>query len=348
MSDNTHAKESQNLGRQAGNDLGPSRRELLLWGGASAIGMALGPACADPTPGTADTQLAADALDATADQVGDAGDSTIADDADALDALDDSTQDIDPSETADATDAPDGTDVADIDAGPPALLSGGTASFTGEYRDPFVDGPNPSCELTCEQTGGPCYATSPFRKDISAGIVGLPMRLALRIRAEGSCTPVANADVELWGCDVEGVYSGDTPSPICAGDDTTATALDFMRGRQNTNASGRVDFDLVLPGWYPTRAPHLHVRVNVGGNEFVTSQFYFEDATVGPIYETHPDYAHRGTHATTLPQDGVIGGESPAAPFIPSIEITPEGAMLGWIDVVLRSNLADPSCLPED
>jgi len=224
-------------------------------------------------------------------------------------------------------------------------LTGGSASLSAPFRDPFEGwAPPAQCTLTCSQTLGPCFVPAPLRRDITTGIAGLPMRLALLILRAEDCAPVANADVDLWSCDLRGVYSGDTPSPICADADPPSRALDFMRGMQTTNDDGRVDFDLVFPGWYGGRAPHLHLQVRVGGEEIVTTQLYFDDAFAAALYTEHADYASRGAHDTSLDADIVIQGTANAQPFIPQLERTPEGALLAWTSIALRSSTGEPLC----
>ena len=252
-----------------------------------------------------------------------------------------------PTSTADATstDAGDGAAGATDSTTAATFAAGGTAAITRAWPDPFAEGsPGPSCELTCSQTLGPCHAEAPTRRDITEGRPGLPMRLSLSVVTAGGCTPVSDAEVEIFHCDVDGVYSGETPSNICNGNDPDASSRSFMRGVQTTDAGGRVDFDSVYPGWYPGRTPHIHFQVRVGEQEFVTSQLYFDDDFGARVYPTHPDYAHRGPQDTTNDRDGVIRSDANAAPFIPETLVTDEGGLLAWITLSLRASTGEPLC----
>lgn len=226
-------------------------------------------------------------------------------------------------------------------------LSGGTAAITPTmFRDPFSDGgEGETCELTCSQMLGPCFAPSLERRDISGAIQGLPTRLSLRVVDAVTCQPVEDVEVEVWGCDLEGVYSGQTPSTLCAGSNPAARDENFMRGWQRTDANGRVDFDMVFPGWYPGRAPHLHLQMRRGDNEWLTTQLYVDDELAGDIYTNQSDYAPRGIHNTALSQDGIAPKGQAVEPYVVRAEKTAEGALLTWLPLALRSSLAEPLCV---
>jgi protocatechuate 3,4-dioxygenase beta subunit len=48
-----------------------------------------------------------------------------------------------------------------------------------------------------------------------------------------------------------------------------------MRGHQMTDAKGLYRLETVVPGEYPGRTPHIHVKVGIPGGEVITSQLYF-------------------------------------------------------------------------
>ena len=251
------------------------------------------------------------------------------------------------------------TDVAAADVAPPQpdastdastdvpWLTGGTAAITPTmFRDPFADGAGgASCELTCSQMLGPCFAPSLERRDISGAIPGLPTRLSLRVVDAVTCQPVADVEVEVWACDLEGVYSGQTPSTMCSGSDPDARDENFMRGWQRTDADGRVDFDMVFPGWYPGRAPHLHLQMRRGGDDWLTTQLYVHDELANDVYANQPDYSGRGPHDTSLTKDGIAPKGEAVAPYVVQAEKTPDGALLTWLPMALRASLDDPLCV---
>lgn len=244
-----------------------------------------------------------------------------------------------------APDAPGSSD-ANIDGGdtcgpePTAWATGGTAAMTAKacYPDPFATAIATCPLVVCATTAGPCTATAPDREDVSEGYPGLPVRLALQIVAAGTCTPVANAVVEIWHTQVTGVYSGVTPAPgFCSGGDVDAKNHSYFRGKRTTSANGRVDFDTCFPGWYPGRAIHIHFRVSVGATSYLVSQLFFDAALTTQIFASHPSYQAEGQPDTTNASDGVIGGGGSIAQYLLDTRRMSDGAMLASKVIALRS-----------
>src|SRR5262249_26687562 len=77
-----------------------------------------------------------------------------------------------------------------------------------------------------------------------------------------SCRPVANALVDLWHADDGGLY------------DNRGFRL---RGHVFTDALGRYAFRTIMPGLYPGRTRHYHVKVQARDQAALTTQFYFPD-----------------------------------------------------------------------
>jgi len=148
--------------------------------------------------------------------------------------------------------------------------------------------------LAPEQTEGPYYLDgSMLRRDIAEGRDGAPLELRLTVQQADSCRPVEDATVELWHCDAGGVYSG-----------VDGDSGRFCRGGQKTGKDGVATFETVYPGWYQGRAPHIHVKVHVGGDEVHTGQLYFDEAASRRIYSSGA-YASRGQAETPNSADGI-------------------------------------------
>ncbi|MEY3014228.1 MAG: hypothetical protein RIT45_2963 [Pseudomonadota bacterium] len=234
------------------------------------------------------------------------------------------------------------SDAAETGGGIPASwAAGGTAAMTAKasYPDPFV-ALGPGCALLCATTDGPCTTpTSPLRVDVSEGQPGLPVRLLLRLQ-DVDCAPVAGAEVWIWHTDVRGVYSGPTPDPPrCYGADPAAPEAMYFRGRQETDADGRVAFDTCFPGFYPSRAVHIHVQIRLADAATHTGQVFFDDALISEIFGSHPDYAPFGLPKTRIPTDGVLAGEPDLAPLLLQHQRMSDGAMLAWKTLTVRSSL---------
>ena len=113
--------------------------------------------------------------------------------------------------------------------------------------------PGPSCVVRPEQTEGPYFVDerlnrSDIRSDPTDGRIrpGTPLALTLLISrlSAGDCQPLPGAQVDIWHCDAQGVYS-DVQDP---GFNTIGQK--FLRGYQVTNARGSARFVTVYPGWY--------------------------------------------------------------------------------------------------
>jgi protocatechuate 3,4-dioxygenase beta subunit len=184
---------------------------------------------------------------------------------------------------------------------------GGTASMPDKatYPDPFTGGLD-SCAIVAATTAGPCTtATDLEREDISEGWSGLPVRLGLRV-VDSACQPIVGATVKIWHTNVEGGYSGQTPSnAFCLLDQSYADA-DFFRGVQTTDGDGVVYFDTCFPGWYRGRAIHIHFQVKDGNQSYRISQLFFpEDITAG-IFSLHSEYSPYGQPDTVFSTDGIF------------------------------------------
>jgi protocatechuate 3,4-dioxygenase beta subunit len=160
----------------------------------------------------------------------------------------------------------------------------------------------PTCTATPRQTEGPFYFDiGEVRKDITEGKAGMPLMVVLHLVEAGSCAPIGDAKVDIWHTDALGQYSG-YPGQ---GDDRADTSGEtFLRGRQITDADGRVEFETIYPGWYPGRTVHIHFKAFTDGGNLIASQMYFPDDISDAVFETEP-YSARGPRRTTNANDSV-------------------------------------------
>jgi protocatechuate 3,4-dioxygenase beta subunit len=203
----------------------------------------------------------------------------------------------------------DGPDEPPIDMPPGAdeWASGGTKSMTDKatYPDPFTSAPA-SCILVATTTIGPCTTVNPpVREDISEAWTGIPVRLALKV-VDAACAPLVGATVRIWHTNIEGSYSGQTPSPQQCILMPQHASVDFFRGVQSTAADGTAFFDTCFPGWYPGRAIHIHFQVLVGNVSTRVSQLFFPEDLTRDIFMKHSEYRGFGQPNTTNSTDGVL------------------------------------------
>src|SRR5215510_8845285 len=145
------------------------------------------------------------------------------------------------------------------------LVGAGSASLFAwsaapGVTDPFISngiaGSAPDCVVRPELKIGPYFVDNQLnRSDIrfepadSSVKAGAPLTLKIGVFAVTGkrCIPFENAQVDVWNCDAQGVYSGIKGWPF----DTTG--LIFLRGYQLTDAKGQVQFKTIYPGWYSGR-----------------------------------------------------------------------------------------------
>lgn len=173
------------------------------------------------------------------------------------------------------------------------------------------------CVVRPELTVGPYFVDnqlerSDIRSEPSDNSIkeGLPLMLNMNVASVGnnSCTPLEGAQVDIWHCDAQGVYSGVSDRSF----DTTGQK--FLRGYQLTNSNGGVQFLTIYPGWYSGRTVHIHFTIRTKGADNqdyqFTSQFFFDDNLSDQVYTLEP-YASRGQRNTRNSDDNIFnrGGE---------------------------------------
>ena len=116
-------------------------------------------------------------------------------------------------------------------------------------------------EPTPRQTEGPYFTpNSPERTNLlEDGMLGERIALAGYV-LDRRCRAVAGALLDLWHCDAAGVYDNDGYR---------------LRGHQFSDAEGRFVFETIVPGKYPGRTRHYHVKVQAPGRSILTTQLYF-------------------------------------------------------------------------
>jgi protocatechuate 3,4-dioxygenase beta subunit len=123
----------------------------------------------------------------------------------------------------------------------------------------------PAChdgdDATQQQTEGPYFKpSSPERVELyEEGMAGQPIELVGLVLSR-ACKPLAGALLDFWQADAKGQY------------DNSGFRL---RGHQFTDADGRYRLRSVVPGIYPGRTRHIHVKVQPPGGRVLTTQLYF-------------------------------------------------------------------------
>ena len=125
--------------------------------------------------------------------------------------------------------------------------------------------PTPAChdcdDATVPQTEGPYFKpSSPERIELfEEGMAGQPIELVGFVLSR-ACKPLAGALLDFWQADDKGRY------------DNSGFRL---RGHQFSDAEGRYRVRSIVPGIYPGRTRHIHVKVQPRDGNVLTTQLYF-------------------------------------------------------------------------
>jgi protocatechuate 3,4-dioxygenase beta subunit len=120
---------------------------------------------------------------------------------------------------------------------------------------------NRPAKLTPAVTEGPFFkAGSPERSAlVEGGMVGQKLTLTGYVLT-ADCQPVAHALLDFWQANAQGQYDNAGYS---------------LRGHQYTDQNGRYQLETIVPGLYPGRTEHIHVKVQAPGGPLLTTQLFF-------------------------------------------------------------------------
>ena len=125
--------------------------------------------------------------------------------------------------------------------------------------------PTPACddgddEPTIAQTEGPYFTSnSPERTSLAQGVTGTLLTITGRV-VSTACQPIARAKLDFWQADNAGAYDN---------------AGYRLRGHQYTDDNGRFLLETIVPGLYPGRTRHIHVKAQAPNRSVLTTQLYF-------------------------------------------------------------------------
>lgn len=165
------------------------------------------------------------------------------------------------------------------------------------------------CSVTPTETEGPFPTKVPanfVRKDIRDDRTGVLMTMNITIKNKNaSCAALTGAIVDVWHCDKDGYYSEYGGSGMQS---VNLQAVDFLRGRQVTDANGLAAYTSIFPGWYSGRAPHVHVHIyNSAGKSLLVTQIAFPYAITNSVYTTGQSYGYtKGAQNTKNESDSIF------------------------------------------
>jgi protocatechuate 3,4-dioxygenase beta subunit len=145
-----------------------------------------------------------------------------------------------------------------------------------------------NCTPTSQTTDGPYYTKAASQRKIASNQPGYKIIYKLKIQNK-NCEPFPNLSISLWQANSQGQYS---------------LVKNSLRGNQITNKQGLVTFESVFPGWYPTRAAHLHVKILSQDKTLLSTQLFFPQELVDKIYQTKP-YLNKGKEQISKENDQI-------------------------------------------
>ncbi|GHJ43646.1 dioxygenase [Catellatospora sp. TT07R-123] len=173
-------------------------------------------------------------------------------------------------------------------------------------------------DLTPPQMEGPYFKPgSPLRTSM---VDGPGTALTLTGYVVGlACQPIAGALLDFWQADNGGNYDN---------------VGNRFRAHQFSDAQGRFTLTAIVPGLYPGRTRHIHVKVQAPGRPILTAQLYFPneprnatDTLYDPALLMNVQTVGSGRQATfdfVLNVPGTPSSPSPKPPASPT-PTTPSG-----------------------
>lgn len=200
----------------------------------------------------------------------------------------------------------------------PSPSASASASASAAASDPLAEVP--------DETGGPYPGDGSngvnvlddsgiVRSDIRSSFgssttvaAGVPLTIALTVRDAATGSALVGAGVYLWHCDRDGDYS--LYSRGVEGEN-------YLRGVQETDATGTVRFTSIYPACYSGRWPHIHFEVYsdianavASGPIVKTSQIALPEEVNDLVYAASGyEQSVRNLAQTSLSRDMVFGDD---------------------------------------
>ncbi|KAH6706221.1 Intradiol ring-cleavage dioxygenase [Leptodontidium sp. MPI-SDFR-AT-0119] len=246
-----------------------------------------------------------------------------------------------------------------------ALLRRGLTS-PAVKRDQYTTIQNDTCVLAPDVVWGPYGVDGEiYRHDIREDNSGVNLYLDIGVIDIETCEPLPDAYLTIWHCNATGYYSGFTGiDPDTAELTDGATKMSngltdnetFLRGIMTTSSEGVAEFLTVFPGYYTTRATHIHLTVQASvadrnSTSYSTSavqhigQLFFDQDLINSVYELDPYAAHLDTLDIIQNVDDKLYTSANAGGYSSVISVTQLGdslsdGLVGYITVGVNASAA--------
>ncbi|CAR65882.1 DEHA2E24376p [Debaryomyces hansenii CBS767] len=192
------------------------------------------------------------------------------------------------------------------DTGYPPLISKRADNSSSLFEDV-------SCILSPEVTIGPYYVEGEYvRDDITEDQDGVDLLLDVQLIDVNTCEPVPQSYIDVWHCNSTGVYSG------VSEEDTLGST--FLRGIWPTDDDGIMQMKTKFPGWYVSRATHIHITAHQnatvlsnntisGGDVNHIGQIFFNQTLLDEVALLEP-YVSNQQSKTSNTEDSIYQEEN--------------------------------------
>ncbi|KAI1332464.1 Intradiol ring-cleavage dioxygenase [Xylariaceae sp. FL0255] len=191
----------------------------------------------------------------------------------------------------------------------------GTLAMTDEL---YVFNSTQGTVLNPEGEVGPFYVLGEYvRSDIREDEPGVEIIIDAQFIDVSTCDPIEGGWFDIWSANSTGVYSGVQTDQNGNGNDASNLNNTALRGIQQTDGNGVVQFTSVFPGHYSGRTNHAHVVFHQtatelangtlsGGTVSHIGQFFWDQSLIDEVEATYP-YNTNTNPITTNAEDRVFG-----------------------------------------
>ncbi|GAW15798.1 hypothetical protein ANO14919_052200 [Xylariales sp. No.14919] len=165
---------------------------------------------------------------------------------------------------------------------------------------------------------GPFYVSGEYiRSDLRENELGVEIFIDAQFIDVNTCEPIVGGWFDVWNCNSTGVYTGIQSDMNGNGDDASNLNNTALRGIQQTDENGVVQFLSMFPGHYSGRVNHMHVIFHTeatvlpngtltGGNVPHIGQFFWDQDLIDTVEATAP-YNINNQSVTLNSEDHVFG-----------------------------------------
>ncbi|KKY22159.1 putative extracellular dioxygenase [Phaeomoniella chlamydospora] len=227
----------------------------------------------------------------------------------------------------------------------------GYLTSDGQIDESVLFSDNTSCVLQPDVTQGPYYVSGELiRRNITEGIGGVPLTIDIQLVDTSTCEPVPNIYLDFWHCNATGVYSGIVESGNGNSGDSANINSTFLRGIQESDSDGVVQFDSIMPGHYLSRTNHIHILAHspnastvypnntLGTNQLTAThvgQLFFDQDLITQFEAAEP-YATNTQEVTENADDSILAEEADTSdPIVEYVLLgdSIEDGVLAWITI---------------